>query len=369
MKRHFIWAIGILLCSGCMKQGAFKGEAWEYHRNPAAVGFEQKQLDELTAYLDANEGTTGMVAIYKGKVIYEYGDLDTVSYVASVRKSVLSMLYGKYVEDGSIDLGKTVAELGLDDTLGLLPVEKQATVYDLITSRSGVYHPAANGGYDESFADRRGQYQPGEVFVYNNWDFNVAGHVFETLAKKDIYAAMEEQLAIPLGFQDWHIDNQKKRHNDSKSLYPAYHMYISTRDMAKIGQLMLQKGRWKDEQLISTDWVESITRVVTPIDQVGGQQGGPDNAIPEMAYSTMWWNFDAIKGDKRFAGSYTASGYGAQYITIVPKVDLVIAHKVKLNPLQLIGWMNDPVSPYSYYAMVKKLVDASNVGITDVVAR
>ena len=45
-----------------------------------------------------------------GKIAYQYGDTRTLSYLASSRKSVLSMLYGKYVSNGTIDLGKTVGD-------------------------------------------------------------------------------------------------------------------------------------------------------------------------------------------------------------------------------------------------------------------
>ncbi len=98
--------------------------------------------------------------------------------------------------------------------------------------------------------------------MYNNWDFNVAGTIFEKKTGKGIYPEVEEQLAIHLGFQDWNIKNQKKKHKESKSLHPAYHIYISTRDMAKIGQLMLNKGKWNGERIISENWIEKISKPV-----------------------------------------------------------------------------------------------------------
>jgi hypothetical protein len=76
-------------------------------------------------------------------VIIEYFEL---SYLASARKSILSMIYGPFVESSKINLSKTLAQLQFDDKGGLLPIEKQATILDLITARSGVYHPASNPG-------------------------------------------------------------------------------------------------------------------------------------------------------------------------------------------------------------------------------
>ena len=93
-----------------------------------------------------NMGTTGLMIIVHGREAFQYGDIKEVSYIASCRKSVLSMMYGNYVAKGVIDLTQTVGDLEIQDVGGLLPIEKTATVLDLITARSGVYHAAANTG-------------------------------------------------------------------------------------------------------------------------------------------------------------------------------------------------------------------------------
>ena len=56
------------------------------------------------------------------------------------------MLYGNYVASGRVRLDKTLAELGLDDIGGLTAREKEATIEDLLSARSGVYHAASNPG-------------------------------------------------------------------------------------------------------------------------------------------------------------------------------------------------------------------------------
>lgn len=95
-----------------------------------------------------------MMVISHGRVVYEYGDLAKISYLASCRKSVLAMLYGNYVASGRIPLNKTLREMNFDDVGGLLPRELDATIEDLITARSGVYHPASYPG-DASIPRRR----------------------------------------------------------------------------------------------------------------------------------------------------------------------------------------------------------------------
>ena len=145
---------------------------------PESVGFASAGLAAAHARLAATP-STGLIAVVGGRAIFEYGDTDTVSYVASVRKSILSMLYGIHVKRGEIDLDATLASLGIDDRGGLTDAERQARVRDLLTARSGVFHPAANEGDDLSRAPARGSQRPGKYFLYNNWDFNALGTIFE----------------------------------------------------------------------------------------------------------------------------------------------------------------------------------------------
>ncbi|MTI32333.1 serine hydrolase domain-containing protein [Xanthovirga aplysinae] len=341
------------------RRPAFEGTALGKHQSLEGTGFNIDQLDELTAYIKDNSETTGMVVLYDGKVIYEYGDIKEVSYIASCRKSVLSILYGKHVEDGTIDLQQDIGSLGIDEDDGLLPKEKEATINDIITSRSGVFHIPANGGYDKKNIRRRGSVEPGEYFVYNNWDFNVAGHILEQHAGASVYEELENQLAKPLGFQDWNIKNQKRKVSKRKSRYSAYHMYLSTRDMAKIGQLMLNEGKWKGKQLIPKDWIQKTVSTVTPTAVVNERYGRNDSSDIQFSYGYMWWLFDHFKGNPDFEGAYTASGFGGQYITVIPKRKIVVAHKSKLGLFTLWGLKPGGVGDWQYHRILDRLVNAN----------
>src|SRR5262245_3390976 len=154
----------------------FPGASWE-HANAAAAGYCEDRLAAVKASA-AKLPTTAMMAIVGGRVVFEYGDVSRVSYLASVRKSVLAILYGNYVDSGKIRLDKTLEQLKIDDIGGLLPIEKQATVADLLGARSGVYHPASNPGDSLADAPPRGSQKPGTYFLYSNWDFNALGTIF-----------------------------------------------------------------------------------------------------------------------------------------------------------------------------------------------
>jgi len=335
-----------------MRKASFEGTGLEKHSSLTDTGFSQSQLDDLTTYLKKQSETTGMVVMFDGKMVYQYGDIEEVSYIASCRKSVLSMLYGKHVESGRIDLEESIGSIGIDEKDGLLPKEKEAKVDHIITSRSGVFHIPANGGFDEKNILARGSVKPGEYYVYNNWDFNVAGYILEKKTGNSIYQELEDQLAKPLGFEDWNIKNQKKKHSKKKSQYPAYHMYLSTRDMAKIGQLMLNEGQWQGQQLIAKDWIQKITSTVTPVEVVNQRYGLNASSAVQSSYGYMWWLIEDLKGHPDFEGAYSASGYGGQYITIIPKRKVVIAHKTKLKLLTRWGLKAGGVSDAAYWEMV-----------------
>jgi len=81
---------------------------------------------------------------------------------------------------------------------------------------------------------------------------------------------------------------------------------------------MLRKGNWNGKQIIPESWVNKTTTMVSKTGDYGLFRG----------YSYMWWlyidsDFELLKG------AYTAAGAWGQYITVIPKLDMVIAHKTK----------------------------------------
>jgi len=76
-----------------------------------------------------------------GEVVDQWGDIDKKISSDSIRKSLISALYGIYSAEGVIDINQTLEQLGIDDSPDpLTKEEKQARVVDLLRARSGVYH-------------------------------------------------------------------------------------------------------------------------------------------------------------------------------------------------------------------------------------
>lgn len=310
------------------------------------AGYNAKKLAKVEKYISDNMQTTGMIVIVGGKVLLEYGNLTEISYIASCRKSVLSMMYGKYVENGTIDLDKTLGELGVDDLQGLLPIEKQATIRHLISARSGVYHPASNIGDDAKNAPKRGSKEPGSYYLYNNWDFNVAGDLFEQLTGRGIYEVFWDDIGKKIELEDFKLTNQRKGGNPKLSKYPPYHIYVSTRDMARIGYLMLRRGNWNGTQVISEDWVD---KMLTPYTRRADMHRPASSNFWEYGY--MWWLFDKDSSPSFLEGAYSARGYKGQYITVIPKLDMVVAHKTVLKGGRSTKWGD-------YHTVLKMLYEA-----------
>jgi len=302
----------------------FPGADWERIAEPEHAGYSRSGLDSALAYL-ATLKTTGAVVAVGGRLLVEYGNTKELSYLASVRKSILAMLYGKPVAEGRIRLDKTLGELGIDDLGGLSEQEREATVADLLAARSGVYHPASNAGDNLADAPPRGSQRHGTYYLYSNWDFNALGTIFEQETGRNIYDALEADLARPIGMQDFDRAAQQKSGDTTKSIHRAYHIWLSTRDMARIGYLMLRGGDWNARQVIPRDWARRIRTPVTRWNQMNpaSLRGG------RFGYGFLWWVFDGPTATGPWEGAYSGIGAVGQFITVLPQLDLVVAHKTK----------------------------------------
>ncbi len=261
------------------------------------------------ALLYAQEiGSTALIVLHDGKLVTEWGKTTLKIKSHSVRKSLLSALYGIAVEKGFIELYATIADLGIDDRPPVLSEEeKRATVLDLLKARSGIYHgAAAESDNMKRGRPSRGAFAPGEHWYYNNWDFNVLGTIFERQTNIPIGQAFKEWIADPVGMQDFREDDVHYWW-EPVSLHPSYTFWITARDLARFGQLYLQKGTWQDQQVIPKSWVE---KSIVPHSQTENDGG----------YGYMWWIHRS--------GAYYAAGHMGQFVVIIPDIKLVVVNRV-----------------------------------------
>lgn len=292
----------------------FPGAQWDTIKNPAELGWSLEKIAVAQKYADDLNSVGGLV-IYDGKILFKWGNIAERGNVHSVRKSLLSALYGIYSSEGKINLSATLGELGIDDNEPKLSEqEKQARIIDLLKARSGVYHPAV---YEtEGMSEKRPErwsHAPDTFWYYNNWDFNVLGFIFEQQSGTKIGQAFAERIAVPLQMQDFKAGNVSYIHGN-ESLYPAYPFEMTARDMARFGLLFLRNGKWQDKQVVPSTWIQEST---TSYSYAGTGIG----------YGYLWWVAEgSMLGNHIDEVAYRADGHGGQFIVVFPVRNLVIVN-------------------------------------------
>src|SRR5580692_928411 len=308
-------------------QDSFPAKSWQSVSSLERAGWSKEKLAAARQYAQTDSiHTSAVVIVQGGEVVDEWGDFDQKLDSYSVRKSLLSALYGIYSSEGTIDINQTLEQSGIDDSPDpLTKEEKQARIVDLLRARSGVYHMV--DFETESMAkDRpaRGSHAPGTFWYYNNWDFNVLGTIFEKKTGLRIGQAFYERIAKPIGMDDFR-PSDVFYFGGPLSIHPAYHFEITARDLARFGLLYLRHGRWNGKQVVPEAWVEKSSHANEMVKANGVDRGG---------YEYLWWvdyggvHFPEIS----LPGIYSARGNGAHYIFIIPTLDMVIVHRTDNDP-------------------------------------
>jgi len=311
----------------------------------AGADWSRAKLDEARDYA-ATIATSAVMIVHRGQPIEQWGDVAARYKCHSIRKSLLSALIGIHVHEGRIDLDLSLAELGIDDREGLADRERAATIMDLLTARSGVYHPTH---YETERMIRikpaRHSHGPGTWWCYNNWDFNALGTIFEQLTGRGIFEEFRDRIAVPLGMEDFRYDTTRRDgeyvHSEA-SMHAAYPFRLSARDLARFGLLYLNGGRWNGVQAVPEKWVRMSVRPYS----LAGDRG---------AYGYMWW---VANQDIHFPqmsvpdGTYSARGARGHYIVVVPERELVVVHRVDSDT------PGRQVSSMEFGALLERILDA-----------
>lgn len=296
------------------------------------VGWSPSRLDALREILD-EKGASSVLVVQNGKVVFEYGDIHRPLLVHSIRKALLSSLIGIHVRRGDLDLDRTLADLGIvRDRVELSDLEQRATFRHILQSRSGVYLPAAaeTAGMDQARPDR-GSHEPGTHYYYNNWDFNVAGAIFEQETGRSIFEAFRTEIAEPLGMLGFDgpfrsITDEEEapapeidgfyQHETARSRFPAYHFRLSAHDLALYGQLMLDRGAWRDDQIVPAEWIDLSTQPVSITNERYG-----------LAYG-MLWGVLVPQESASDRPSFYHTGVGVHMLAIYPSLNMLFVLRV-----------------------------------------
>ncbi|WP_299211623.1 serine hydrolase [uncultured Aquimarina sp.] len=145
---------------------------------------------------------------------------------------------------------------------------------------------------------------PGTVSNYCSMGAILIAEIISQASGMTIDKFAENYLFNLLG-----ITNVNWGHTSDKEIIASgKRLYMISRDMAKIGQLILNQGTWEGKQVVSEKWVKEATT--------------PKIKITEIDYGYFWWNIP-FNINKKAVVSKTATGNGGQYIMVIPEIDMV----------------------------------------------
>lgn len=274
---------------------------------------------------------------------------DTKHMIHSCTKSIMSSLIGIAIEEGYIgDVDVLVLDIFDDKNIDNVDAKtKTLTLKNLLTMQTGLHSQDSylyqwKGLFKMQTTDNWTEYilnlpfeaEPGNRFDYSNMASFLLSAIIQKTTGMDTLSFAREHLFDPLEIKDIQWEKSPMGIDIGWA-----RMWLKPHDMAKIGLLYLQKGRWESQQIIPARWVEeSLTAHSFPkkyryvynekskVDRMvsGGLWMFTNLARPFAdGYGYQWWL------DK--SGKYSAVGAGGQFIMVVPKENLVVVCTSKLS--------------------------------------
>ncbi|MFC1475023.1 serine hydrolase domain-containing protein [Candidatus Zixiibacteriota bacterium] len=337
----FIILFFILLC-GCEKsltepnnelEPVWTSNEWQT-ATPLSQGVDSVKLMEMSQAIENGDlgRLNSIVIIRNGKLIYEYyyGKMhdDSLHCLFSATKSFTSAVFGIALSQGIVDsvsekLLDIFPEYPFDSLLNKSELKKDITIEHLLTMSSGIesteleyeYADPRNTFYQvwnsyqpvKTLLDMPMDYNPGEKFDYNSSLTLTLGLILEKYLSTGLEQYFNKYLFEPMG-----ITNYKWYRSSSGLLGTHGELYMPPREMAKLGQLYLDKGVWRNQQIIPADWVNQSVEEKISI-------------APEVRYGYQWWLYKFTKPD----GELTewcpyASGLWGQFINVIEEFNMVV---------------------------------------------
>jgi CubicO group peptidase (beta-lactamase class C family) len=285
--------------------------------SPAVLAFVQaadKNIDSLHSFMLVRHGhvvAEGWWTPYAA---------ETPHMLFSLSKSFTSTAVGLAAAEGKLSVDDPVLKFFPDDT----PAEPSANlkamrISDLLRMSTGQQaEPArkATEPWAKTFLAQPVPFKPGTHFLYNTSATYMASAAVQKATGQTVLDYLQPRLFDPLGIAKptWEASPQGISAG-------GYGLSIRTEDIAKFGQLYLQKGKWNSKQLVPTAWVEEATARQT-------SNGSNPKSDWDQGYGYQFWRCRH--------GAYRGDGAFGQYCIVLPEQDAVIAITSGVRDMQAV---------------------------------
>jgi len=298
-------------------------------RRAILKGFEREPFHEILGPTKKRGGPAGMI-LKDGKLVTSWGDTQRVDMTFSVTKSFLSTVAGlafdanlitspnnkvnTYVWDGTFN-GDHNSKITWEHLLQ----QNSDWSGELWGIKDWADRPPREGGLDDW--KYRKLYEPGTKMEYNDVRVNVLAYSLTQVWRKPLPMVLKENLMDKIGASTtwrwygyehaWTTVDGLKMKSVTGGGHSGAGIFISTEDMARFGLLFMNDGRWKEQRLLSEEWIKLAT---TP-------------SKPNVNYGYMWW-LNKKEGNRYWEGVpehiFYAAGFGGNFIVVDQKKGLVI---------------------------------------------
>lgn len=286
-------------------------------------------IDFLDAATKSKHEFHSFMLIRHGKVVAEswwnpyQSDLKHTLY--SVSKSFTATAIGFAVSEQKLTVNDKVISFFPDDLpVPISPYLAELRVKDLLSMSVG--HAKENFGmitsdnWVEEFLSTPIANQPGTKFLYNSPGTYMLSAIVQKVTGQKVIDYLKPRLFAPLGIEgaDWEVD--PKGINTG-----GWGLRLKTEDMAKFGQLFLQKGMWKGKQILPASWIEEATSMKIMQDP-NASQAKKDSSDWLQGYCYQMWRCRN--------NGFRADGANGQFIIVLPDQDAVIAITAEAPDMQ-----------------------------------
>lgn len=242
--------------------------------SPEAAGVPSQHIENFVRELSADKSLRmhNLMILRGGKVIFEtsFGgqDIGVWKYTFSACKSITSLAVGMLFDEGKLKPDDRLLDIFPENssTVNKLLL-KDVTVRHLLTMSSTVMFNEAESMTEndwlKGFFSSAVSGEAGKTFNYNSMNTYVLAAIVCKLSGESLSSYLERKLFAPLGITEYYWETCP--YGIEKG---GWGLYIRPEDMAKLGQLVMQRGRWKRRRIISAEWITLATtaHMITPED-------------------------------------------------------------------------------------------------------